>query len=377
MHMRPKESHTPFIAVVLGLTLCILVVFQIYILREPGRIEAVEAEDHSLAVAGGGELYAENCAACHGGDGEGGIAPALNSQDLLKMTTDEALFSLTRTGVPGSIMPAWGQTFGGPFTDEQIAHMVAFIRNWEPTAPKPVPVDTSPDPARGALIYDQTCSICHGQKGQGTELAPALNDPERLSKLNDAWYRNTIAHGRPAKGMPTWGTVLSPSQINDLVALIAAWREGDTVSANISLLRYLSNALFALRQFDRPDAEYFLNAAATQATEAEAEVIDAVIALVQENRLFEAEAELVALLPPEEMGRALYETNCAPCHGPSGEGGLGPGLHPSTFIQSNSDAELVAFLLAGRSGTAMDGFEGILTEEELTNVLILLHAWQE
>jgi mono/diheme cytochrome c family protein len=60
-----------------------------------------------------------------------------------------------------------------------------------------------------------------------------------------------------------------------------------------------------------------------------------------------------------------------------GEGGLGPGLRPSSFIQSRSDEELVAFMLAGRDGTAMEGFQDILTEEELTNVLILLHAWQE
>jgi mono/diheme cytochrome c family protein len=60
-----------------------------------------------------------------------------------------------------------------------------------------------------------------------------------------------------------------------------------------------------------------------------------------------------------------------------GEDGLGPGLRPSSFIQDKSDQELVAFILAGRSGTAMDAFEGILTEEELANVLILLRGWQE
>jgi mono/diheme cytochrome c family protein len=375
--MRSKENHTPFIAIVFGLTLCILAVFQIYILREPARIEAVEAEDHALAVAAGRELYVENCAACHGENGEGDLAPALNSQELLKTTSDEALYSLTRTGVPGSIMPAWGQTFGGPFTDEQIAQLVTFIRSWEPAAPEPTPVDTAPNPARGALIYDQTCSVCHGQNGSGTDLAPALNDPERLGKLNDAWYRNTIAHGRPAKGMPTWGTVLSPAQINDVVALLAAWREGDAVSANIPLTRYLSNGLFALRQFDRPDAEFFLRAALSQADDLQADVIQEVIDLVQENRLFEAETSLITLLPPGEMGRALYESNCAPCHGSMGEGGLGPVLSPSSFIQSNSDEELLACILAGRSGTAMDGFEGILTEEELGNLLFVLRDWQE
>ena len=34
-------------------------------------------------------------------------------------------------------------------------------------------------------------------------------------------------------------------------------------------------------------------------------------------------------------------------------------------------------MLAGRPGTAMDSFEGVLTEDELGNVVIVLRAWQE
>ncbi len=375
--MRPKENYTPFVGIAFGLTLGILIAFQIYIWREPARIEAVELADREAAVTAGGDLYTENCAACHGDEGEGSVGPALNSSELLEQTSDEVLFSLTRTGVPSSIMPAWGQAFGGPFTDEQVNELVAFIRAWEPTAPEPEPADTSPDPSRGALIFNQTCSVCHGQEGKGTDIAPALNDPERLGKLNDAWYRSTIAYGRPAKGMPTWGTVLSPAQINDVVALIAAWREGDTVTANIPLTRFLNNALFAVRQFDQIDAEFFLNASLALAEGSQRGVIQETIGLIQENRLFEAEAMLITILPPEEMGRALYESNCAPCHGSSGLGGLGPGLRTNSFVQVNSDEELITFLLAGRSGTAMDGFEGILTEEELANVVVILRAWQE
>lgn len=375
--MRPKENYTPFVAVAFGLTLGILILFQMYAWREPGRIEAVGAADLASSVAAGHDLYAENCAACHGDNGEGGIAPGLNSRDLLQMTGDEALFNLTRTGIPGSTMPAWGQSFGGPFTNEQVVQLVSFIRAWEPNAPEPTPVANAPDPARGALIYGQTCAVCHGENGQGSNEAPVLNDPERLVKLNDAWYRNTIAHGRPAKGMPTWGTVLAPTQINDVVALLAAWREGDTIVANIPLTRYLSNGLFAIREFDQPDAEFFLRAALTQADSAQAAVIREVIGLVQENRLFEAEAALVTLLPPEEMGRALYESNCAPCHGSDGSGDLGPGLRPSTYIAGHDDEELISLFLSGRNGTAMDSFEGILTEEELSNIIILLRGWQE
>jgi hypothetical protein len=37
----------------------------------------------------------------------------------------------------------------------------------------------------------------------------------------------------------------------------------------------------------------------------------------------------------------------------------------------------MAFVLAGRKGTAMDGFEGILTPEELSYIVALLHTWQK
>jgi len=34
-------------------------------------------------------------------------------------------------------------------------------------------------------------------------------------------------------------------------------------------------------------------------------------------------------------------------------------------------------MLAGRQGTAMDGFEGILSEEALANIVALLRTWQK
>ena len=124
--MRAKENYTPFVAVAFGLTLGIIILFQMYFWREPGRIEAVEAADQSAAVAAGRDLYAENCSACHGDNGEGGIAPGLNSRDLLQMTGDEALFNLTRTGIPGSTMPAWGTVL----SPAQINDVVALLAAW-------------------------------------------------------------------------------------------------------------------------------------------------------------------------------------------------------------------------------------------------------
>lgn len=375
--MRARENYTPFVATGFSLTLAILVIFQTYLWREPARIAAVETADRLAAEAAGRALFEENCVACHGESGEGLLGPALNSRELLKMASDETLFSLTRTGVPGTVMPAWGQTSGGPFTDEQLTQIVAFIRAWEPTAPELTPVVNTPDPVRGATIFANTCFICHGENGQGTDRAPALNDPLRLKDFDNAWYRNTIANGRPAKGMPTWGTVLSPTQINDLAALLGAWREGQEVKPVIPPEKRLTSALFALRQFDALDAVHYLTAAQAQVDSAQATAIQEVLDLIKAKDWAGARGRLIAILPREEIGKALFETNCLACHAATGTGSLGPSLYANSSVQSKSDEELVAFILVGRKGTAMDGFDGILTEEELTYVVALLRAWQK
>jgi mono/diheme cytochrome c family protein len=374
--MLRRENFAPFYAAGLILGLAILGTFQFYIRREPFRIQANLVADREAAVKAGAGLYAENCAACHGEQGEGLVGPPLNSRELLRTTPDDLLFSLTRTGVPGTNMPAWGQAFGGPFTDEQVNQLIAYLRAWEPTAPQIVVEQRMPDPVRGATLFETTCFICHGQHGSGTEIAPAINDRERLSQFEDDWYRAVISNGRPAKGMPTWGTVLSPEQIGDLVALIRAWRDGLTVAPDISLVRRVSSALYAVRQFDPLDATFHLGAALAQTEGPEAVELQQAVELIRQNRLFEAEALLVGLFPPEEMGRELFTTHCAACHGEGGTGRTGPNLHENGFVQSRSDEDLVSFILEGRRGTAMDGFGGTLASEEVANLIALLRSWQ-
>jgi mono/diheme cytochrome c family protein len=120
-----------------------------------------------------------------------------------------------------------------------------------------------------------------------------------------------------------------------------------------------------------------LNTALSQATADQVIEIQATLGLIQENRLFEANARLTTLLPPEEMGKAAYQSNCAGCHGTDGRGDTAPNLRPNPYIQAQSNEDLVAFLLVGRQGTAMDAFEGILSEDALANIVALLRTWQE
>ena len=375
--MRATEDYTRYVVAGVVLTFAIGVTFQVYQLSESARIARVEAADRESARTSGADLYQEDCAACHGEQGQGQVGPALNSKDLLSTAPDELLFGLIRTGVPGTVMPAWGQTFGGPLTDEAVSQVVAFIRAWEPTAPEIVPVAVEPDPVRGATIFAETCFICHGENGQGTERAPRLNDPATLKDFDDAWYRNTITHGRPAQGMPTWGTVLSPSQIEDVVALVAAWREGVDVMPQISFKRHLRSALFAVQQFDEPDAQFHLELALDQAEPTQVRSIRVVLRALGDNDWRGAQEALLELLPPEEIGTELFLVNCAACHGATGLGGLGKNLHANTFIQSSVDEALIDFILKGRRGTAMDGFARTLSREDVTYILSVLRSWQE
>ncbi len=223
--MNRSESYVPFLGVALTLTVGVLVIFQIYVLNEPNRISGLEAHDQSVAFTAGQVLYKANCTLCHGDSGEGTPnRPALNDKGLLSTTTDDELFGLISSGVPNTEMPAWNQSNGGPLTDESVRQVVAFLRAWEPTAPDRKLTPIPPDLAQGKIIFASVCAACHGANGVGTDHAPAINDPVKLSQFDDKWYRDTITKGRPAQGMPTWGTVLSPTQITNLLALVDTWR---------------------------------------------------------------------------------------------------------------------------------------------------------
>jgi mono/diheme cytochrome c family protein len=96
----------------------------------PAPDQPVTVTAESLAL--GGDLYATNCARCHGPEGQGTQrAPALNVKSVLTGTNDAALQQIISLGVPGTAMPAWGDRL----VENEIQALVGFIRSWEPNAP--------------------------------------------------------------------------------------------------------------------------------------------------------------------------------------------------------------------------------------------------
>ena len=69
-------------------------------------------------------LYANNCAGCHGNDLSGGRGPALFNPALLAARTDAQLEATVHKGIPNSEMPA----FEGTLADNDIHSIVAYLR---------------------------------------------------------------------------------------------------------------------------------------------------------------------------------------------------------------------------------------------------------
>lgn len=378
-----QENYNRPILIGLVLTLVLLGMLVFAWFTESTRMAEAASKIDLASIQHGRQLYIDNCVSCHGSRGEGDVGPALNNKTLLENASDQVLFATIKAGRPSTIMPAWGQDIGGPFTDEEISYVVSFLRAWEPTAPK---VDTTtfvPSATRGATLFSGSCAICHGDDGKGGKTnAPALNDPARLGSLDDAWYRQTIANGRPAKGMPTWGTVLSPNQIEDVVALLGAWRKGEQVLPETTVADLLTAATFSLSQGDSPDALFYLERAKTRAFGPALAQFDPIIAKIKADQLNEALADLNQLstnwpLGDEAKGATVYKDACSACHGGDGQGGVGRKLKPNEFIQKSTNAEILQLVLKGRDGTAMRGFTGRLTEEQLADVIAFLRGWQK
>jgi len=194
---------------------------------------AQEEDDEQWQL--GAQIYAENCAVCHGADGEGRVGATL-SKDWPSIRPDLATKDTIVKGVVGSPMPAWSQEYGGPLSDEQIEAVVYFILSWQTGgAPQITPQNTatarpeiSPvpevegDPNQGSVLYDQNCALCHGANGEGRVGATLAKAWPAFRP--DLTIKATIERGVEGTYMPAWsqsnGGPLSGAEIDDLVAYL-------------------------------------------------------------------------------------------------------------------------------------------------------------
>ncbi|MGA9533337.1 MAG: c-type cytochrome [Anaerolineales bacterium] len=182
----------------------------------------------------GGELFVENCAVCHGAEGQGRIGA--NLENFPGINIEAELIQTITNGIDGTVMPAWGESNGGPLSSNDIADIAAYISSaFSGTLPikplptyQPPPIEPLPnvegDPASGAVVFKANCVMCHGEEGRGrfgATLAKAWSGVEP-----QVYIRQVVRRGIEGSTMPAWyqqnGGPLSAAQIDDVTAYVLA-----------------------------------------------------------------------------------------------------------------------------------------------------------
>jgi mono/diheme cytochrome c family protein len=174
-------------------------------------------------------LYKQNCSACHGENGSGGPALDLANPNYQALVDDASLRRWITSGMPGTQMPAFGESAGGFLTPQQVEALVAGMRSrWahadrNVTDMPPYSSNAIGTAERGHEIFRVNCSSCH-QQGQ-----QKITDTSYLALVTDQSLRTIIIAGRPDLGHPDWkhvrpGQPLTDQDVSDIVAYLHSLR---------------------------------------------------------------------------------------------------------------------------------------------------------
>ena len=179
----------------------------------------------------------------------------------------------------------------------------------------------SPLQRQGAELYGRMCAVCHGPKGEGykADQAPALREPGFLASASDAFLRDAIVNGRLGSTMSAWGREsggpLQPADVSALIAFMRMWPAGAP-------------------PLDERD-----------------------------------------IAGDSVRGAAIYQRECARCHGAHGTEGPGIRLGNPGLLTYASNGFLRLAIRNGRARTQMAAFAGKLGDQGVEDVLAFIRSW--
>ena len=292
-------------------------------------------------------LYHNYCSVCHGdrGDGRSRAQKSLNPppRDFTSAgeLSRETMITIITHGKPGTAMVGWKTQL----SPEEIASLTDYIRK----AFMVVALD--PRLQQGRSIYVKNCSVCHGERGQGSNLPVGgptmpknLASPQSRIELSRERMIHSVTNGKTGTAMAGFGSRLSKDDIDAVVD-------------------YVRTALMV------PETSI----SGTQA---------------HGGRKGDAPAQMIALtdinapMPEQRKGNAgkgkrFYDANCATCHGVKGDG-KGPRAYfinpkPRVFNEPAFQARfnrpaIYAATSMGKQGTEMPAWSKVLSGQEIADV---------
>ncbi|WP_320178970.1 cytochrome-c oxidase, cbb3-type subunit III [Roseovarius pacificus] len=184
-----------------------------------GEFDALQADEILMAKAmpAAERLFADNCAACHGTNGQGGPGfPVLSDDSWLWSDKPEDIMSIIQHGI------------NAEDPDTRYAEMPAF--DWMERPDRIALAELVADLPTGSAdfgssvgtLFTENCSSCHGETGAGgLEIgAPSLTDEAAIYGQDPETVMQTLRRGRRGV-MPTWSDRLSDAEINLLAVYVA------------------------------------------------------------------------------------------------------------------------------------------------------------
>ena len=163
-------------------------------------------------------LFGDNCAACHGGGGQGNPGfPVLADDDWLYGGTIGTIQQTITNGRKG-MMIAHGKTLSSAEIDTLANYVVGLSEGKD-------------DPAGKALFTSKGCIACHGPDGKGMQALGSANLTDSIWRFAPGGVdsaRYTITHGvndpsdpqTRAAEMPAFGNRLSETAIKKLAVYV-------------------------------------------------------------------------------------------------------------------------------------------------------------
>lgn len=176
----------------------------------------IEADESLMSIVRqtGRPLFEDNCAVCHGMQGEGGHDfPRLTDDTWLWGAEPDAVAETIRVGVNSSheetrVSQMQGFGHDGILDRAAILDVVAYVRSL--SGSETTGGERSDSIAAGAEVFAANCAACHGENGTGnTELgAPDLTDEFWIYGGDRQSVYTSVYQGRQGH-MPHWEGRLS------------------------------------------------------------------------------------------------------------------------------------------------------------------------
>lgn len=315
-------------------------------------------------------FYRENCAVCHGetgkGDGEINVPkpPDFTSPDAVARLTAGMMIRATRAGHGKEVGARWAQR-----NDAEVADVVRYIRE---TFMLPAP---SGDASLGRSIFARTCSVCHGDHGNGASWARyGLNPPpfdftsDKGRALSRLHMINAVKYGRANTAMVGFATQLSDNEIAAVVDYVRAtfMRGAQATAPAVHGGEHQHQAAIGGRQphAHEPPA---LPSAGHHGHHGEES---------HEERDFSLPFP-GGVVGDIADGKRLFEQNCTACHGMEGKGN-GPRAYfmahkPANFTGDEAREELnrphlFKMVSHGVIGTEMPAWSKVLSDQQIADV---------